>query len=105
MFQPHLYSRTRDFHEAFADALRASHVVLLAPVYGSRETLADGLDSSVIEESLRARGFDAVEFVSERDELLLRISQISRSGDLVLTMGAGDIGSIADDFMAMGNPS
>ncbi len=105
VFQPHLYSRTRDFHEAFADALRASHVVLLAPVYGSRETLADGLDSSVIEESLRARGFDAVEFVSERDELLLRISQISRSGDLVLTMGAGDIGSIADDFMAMGNPS
>ncbi len=105
VFQPHLYSRTRDFHEAFADALRASDVVLLAPVYGSRETLADGLDSHVIEESMRAGGFDAVEFVAERADLLSRMSQVSRSGDLVLTMGAGDIGSLADDFMAMGRSS
>jgi len=103
VFQPHLYSRTRDFHPEFAEALRASDVVLLAPVYGSRETLADGLDSQVIAESMRASGFDAVEFVAERADLLSRMSQVSRSGDLVLTMGAGDIGSLADDFIAMGD--
>ena len=105
VFQPHLYSRTRDFHEEFAAALSASDVVLLASVYGSRETPDDGDDSHVIAESMRASGYGAVEFVAERGELLTRMSQLSQSGDLVITMGAGDIGALADDFLALGGAS
>lgn len=105
VFQPHLYSRTRDFHEAFAQALRSSDKVLLAPVYGSRERPSDGLDSQAIEASLRASGFTAVELVPERDRLLRRMSEVCESGDLLLTMGAGDIGSLADDFMTAGRSS
>ena len=105
VFQPHLYSRTRDFHEAFAQALRSSDTVLLAPVYGSRETPSDGLDSQAIEASLRASGFTAVELVAERDRLLRRMAEVCESGDLLLTMGAGDIGSLADDFMTAGRSS
>ena len=102
VFQPHLYSRTRGFYREFASALSASDVVLLASVYGSRESPSDGGDSDLIETSMRESGFDAVEFVPQRDALLTRMSQVSHSGDLVITMGAGDIGLLAEAFIEQG---
>ena len=102
VFQPHLYSRTRDFHREFAAALSASDTVLLAAVYGSRETPDAGVDSHVIAAAMVEGGCTDVEFIPEREELLARVSQVSRPGDLVLTMGAGDIGSLADDLIARG---
>ena len=102
VFQPHLYSRTRDFCDEFAAALGASDVVLLAAVYGSRETPVAGVDSHVIAAAMVERGCADVEFIPDREELLTRVSKVSRPGDLVLTMGAGDIGSLADDLIARG---
>ena len=99
VFQPHLYSRTRLFSAGFADALRAADVVLLAPVYGSREEPEVGINSELIAEAMRSGGFDAVWCVGLED-LTSRLRAVAGDGDLIITLGAGNIGEVADAFVA-----
>lgn len=100
VFQPHLYSRTRDLGAAFADALAAADCVVLAAVYAAREAPLPGVGSERIAEALRARGYNAVEYLPDRDQLIAHLVAICRRGDLVLIMGAGDIGEAATELIA-----
>lgn len=91
VFQPHLYSRTRDFAEAFAAALApADHVVLL-DVYGAREAPVDGVTSALVADPLAALpGERVVEVGVGRDDAVASLVAAAGPGDLVLTVGAGD---------------
>lgn len=104
VFQPHLYSRTRDFAEGFAEALRAADMTVLTEVYPAREAPIPGVDSGLIADHLReltvaesARGEDAVIEMSKH-EVSAKLPPILRAGDVVLAMGAGDIGYIAREL-------
>ena len=99
VFQPHLYSRTRLFADDFAAALGEADLVLLAPVYGSRELPEEGVSSELIADTMRRRGFDAVECVCLED-LTMCLRDISADGDLIITLGAGNIGEVASAFVA-----
>ncbi len=92
VFQPHLYSRTRDFATAFAEALApADHVVLL-DVYGAREAPIDGVTSALVGDPLRALpGERTVVVGPSPQEAVDLVAAAARSGDLVLTVGAGDV--------------
>ncbi len=95
VFQPHLYSRTRDFADAFARALAEADRVVLAAIYPARETPIAGVDATLIERALRGIGYDEVDYVEDGTALVSHVINVCRPGDIVLTMGAGDIGQLA----------
>lgn len=91
VFQPHLYSRTRDFYREFAEELVLADEVILAEIYPAREEPIPGVTSGMIEEEMKVRGFNKVTRVNNLTELAGTITQHIKPGDLVITMGAGDI--------------
>ena len=99
IFQPHLYSRTRDFFREFSSALTAADQVFIMDIYPAREVPIAGINSDMIVEEMRANGFTAVELEVDPTRLASRVVERCRPGDLVLTMGAGDIGHVATRLM------
>ena len=89
-FQPHLYSRTRDFHHEFAEALSKADVVYLCDLYPAREQPIPGVSAALIASSMREKG-GAPAWEGPRSELAAALAREVREGDVVLTMGAGDI--------------
>ena len=89
-FQPHLYSRTRDFAPEFGDALARADVVFLTEIYPAREQPIPGVTADLIETALRASG-GTLGWRGERDALADALRSVARRGDVVLTIGAGDI--------------
>jgi UDP-N-acetylmuramate--alanine ligase len=101
-FQPHLYSRTQALAAGFARALQAADRVYLAPVYPSREEPLPGVQSDVIARAMREDGYGPVECVPGLDELTARLRADCRDGDLLVTMGAGDIDRVARELIGAG---
>jgi UDP-N-acetylmuramate--alanine ligase len=89
-FQPHLYTRTRDFHGDFAKALGRADVVYLCDLYPAREKPIAGVSSALIAEAMRENG-RAPDWEGPRSELAAALARDARNGDVVLTLGAGDI--------------
>jgi UDP-N-acetylmuramate--alanine ligase len=89
-FQPHLYSRTRDFATEFGAALAAADAVFLTEIYPAREKPIEGVTSTLVEDALTAAG-GSLAWRGERSELADALDANVRTGDLVLTIGAGDI--------------
>ena len=91
VFQPHLYSRTRDFQDAFARAFVNADVLVLMDVYGAREKPLPGIDGGLIADLARQFGHREVHYVPDKAALVDYLAGLARPGDVVLTMGAGDI--------------
>jgi len=89
-FQPHLFSRTRDFAEAFGQALAKADSVFLAEVYAAREKPISGVTSDLLAAST-ARAGRPVAWQGSRAELASALADFVREGDVVITIGAGDI--------------
>ena len=89
-FQPHLYTRTRDFHREFAEALSLADVAFLCDLYPAREKPIEGVSSEMIAGPMRA-GDKAPQWQGPRDNLAKALEQFVEPGDVVLTIGAGDI--------------
>lgn len=95
-FQPHLFSRTRDFAESFAAGLAPAATVVLLDVYGAREQPMDGITSELIAVPLRGLvGERSVTVGGTFDEVALTLAERASSRDLVLTVGAGDVTDVA----------
>ncbi|MGH8445920.1 MAG: UDP-N-acetylmuramate--L-alanine ligase [Solimonas sp.] len=93
-FQPHRYSRTRDLFEDFAAILSEADALLLAEVYAAGEAPIEAADGRALARAIRARGKVEPVFVPSAVELADAAMRVLRDGDLLLTMGAGDIGSL-----------
>jgi len=89
-FQPHLYSRTRDFAREFGEALAAADSVFVADIYPAREQPIPGVTAAMIVDSTRAAG-GTVSWQGARGSLAAELARNVRAGDVVLTIGAGDI--------------
>ncbi len=98
-FQPHLYSRTRDFAGEFGQALAAADVVFLTDVYAAREKPIEGITGMLIAEPARAAGAD-VRYVADRSDVVGAVAAELREGDLCITMGAGNLDSAARELLA-----
>ena len=90
VFQPHLYSRTRDFFPEFASALQRADVVFLCDLYPAREQPIEGVTSALIAGSMRESGKAPV-WEGPRSDAAQAIAQLVRENDVVITIGAGDI--------------
>jgi UDP-N-acetylmuramate--alanine ligase len=98
-FQPHLYSRTRDFAGEFAEALAQADVVLLADIYGAREAPVDGVTSRLVADAMAALGRPPV-WQGPRAALAAALQDTIARNDLVVTMGAGDITRVGPELLA-----
>jgi UDP-N-acetylmuramate--alanine ligase len=95
-FQPHRYTRTRDLFEDFAEVLSAVDVLLLLDIYSAGEKPLPGADARALCRSIRGRGTVDPVFVSGPDKLMEALAGVVQEGDLVMLLGAGSIGRIAE---------
>src|SRR5207344_2777571 len=93
-FQPHRYTRTRDLFEDFVEALSAVDVLLLAEVYPAGEAPIVAADGRSLARAIRAAGRTEPAFVENIADMPEAIRKVVRSGDVVITMGAGSIGGV-----------
>ncbi len=98
VFQPHRYTRTRDLFEDFVDVLSAVDVLVLLDVYSAGEDLITGADGKALAQAIRVRGQVNPVFVSQQQELATILAGIVQPDDVLLTMGAGNVGQIAQQL-------
>jgi UDP-N-acetylmuramate--alanine ligase len=99
VFQPHLYSRTRDFHRAFGEALSASDEAWLTAIYPAREAPIAGVDSGLVAAAARAAGAPGVVEHPELSTLAAALADAVQPGDLVLTLGAGSVDRVGPELL------
>ncbi len=102
VFQPHRYSRTRDQFDAFAAVLSEADALVLSEVYPAGEAPIAGADARSLARAIRARGRNEPVVVSRVQDLPQVLPDVLCDGDLVLMMGAGDIGYVAQRIAAEG---
>ncbi len=98
VFQPHRYTRTRDLMDDFAQVLSDADALILLDVFAAGEAPIAGADGRAIAPPVRSRGSVEPVFVETFDALETVLKDVLAEGDLVLTMGAGDIGTYAAEL-------
>jgi len=103
VFQPHLYSRTRDFLDQFAQALSAADLVFITDIYKSREQPIPGVNAKNIVDSINTNTNTKTTafYVNDKNEIAGNLREKTEKGDLVIFMGAGDIWESAYDFVGV----
>lgn len=90
-FQPHLFTRTRDFATEFGEALTLADVVVVTDVYPSREDPIAAITGELVADAARKAGANEVSYVPDKADLPAALAELVQPGDLVLTLGAGDV--------------
>mgnify|MGYP001455616987 CR=1 FL=1 len=98
VFQPHTYTRTRAFLDQFAEALSAADEVVLADIYAARETDTLGVSSRDVADRIEKLGTKA-HYIPSFDEIETFILENCMNGDLLITMGAGDIVKVGEKLL------
>ncbi|WP_317931149.1 UDP-N-acetylmuramate--L-alanine ligase [Halioxenophilus sp. WMMB6] len=98
IYQPHRYTRTRDLFEDFVEVLSTVDVLVLLEVYSAGEEPIQGADGRQLSRSIRTRGLVDPIFVEGIDAVPEVIRDIVQSGDIVITQGAGNVGSLAKEL-------
>ena len=102
VFQPHLYSRTRDHAEAFGRALLKADRATVTSIYASRESPIEGVTAERIVAAARQSGHHHVSYADDWRALPEALAKVVQPGDLVLTLGAGDIYRLARELAGEG---
>jgi UDP-N-acetylmuramate--alanine ligase len=99
VFQPHLYSRTRDFYEDFGKSFLLSDVLVVTDVYPAREEPIQGVNGELIVNAAKQFGHKDVHYIPDKKNVPAFLKSIVKSGDIVVTMGAGDIWKYGEAFL------
>ncbi len=102
LFQPHLFSRTRDFAADFGKSLLAADLAIVTDVYPSREKPVPGVTGELVVEAARQAGHSAVVYMPDRSRIGAELESRLVSGDLLLTMGAGDVVRLGEEYLKRG---
>ena len=100
VFQPHTYSRTKAFLKEFAKALTLADKVVLADIYAARETDSLGISSQTLQDEIRSLGHEC-EYFSTFDEIENFLLENCINGDMLITMGAGDVVKIGEKLLGI----
>lgn len=98
VFQPHTYTRTKALFDEFAEALKDAQHVVLADIYAARETDTLGVSSKLLCDALRERGCDAY-YLPSFQEIEAFLKNHCQAGDMLITMGAGNVVTIGEDLL------
>lgn len=99
VFQPHRYSRTKDLFGDFVSAFDRAHRLVLTEIYAAGEDPAPGTSGEELYRAIRRRGHMEVEFVAAREEVAARLLPRLAAGDMVLTLGAGDVYRVGEELL------
>jgi UDP-N-acetylmuramate--alanine ligase len=100
VFQPHRYSRTRALFREFGDSFAAADAVLITEVYGAGEVPQPGVNGKLVVDAIcETRGHPEVYYIPQQDAIPKVLGEISERGDLVLTLGAGDISQVGESLL------
>ena len=101
VFQPHRYTRTLHLRDEFATAFNQTDVLVVMDIYPAGEAPIDGVSAADLAERIRAHGHRNVTYLGgDRAQLLDHLCDMTRPGDLVLTLGAGDVGQLGPQLLA-----
>ena len=100
VFQPHLFSRTKEFFKEFAHALFTADIVIITDIYPAREQPIAGVTSKLIYDELSIKLKKRCYLLPDLDGLVDRLDNITQPGDMILTMGAGDIWRYNESYVA-----
>ena len=100
VFQPHLYSRTQDFYEDFGRSFFQSDVLLITPIFPAREKPIKGVTGKLISDAAIQSGHKNVHYIESNDEIINKIIEVTKPGDILITMGAGSIYKFGEKFLS-----
>ncbi len=98
-FQPHRYTRTRDLLSEFACAFNEADLVYVCDVYAAGEEPIDGVSSERLVKEMRASGHPRAAYVGKRADLRAAIAPELKDGDIVITLGAGDVWQVGEELL------
>lgn len=99
VFQPHLYSRTRDFYEEFGKAFLLADTLIITDVYPAREEAIQGVTGELIADAAKRYGHKDVHYIPDKKSVSQVLSKVVKKNDIVITMGAGDIWKYGEEFL------
>lgn len=99
VFQPHLYSRTRDFYAEFGRSFLNSDIFICTDVYPAREKPIEGINGEMIANTARSFGHKHVYYEPDKTKIPVLLKKITKKNDIVITMGAGDIWKFGEKFI------
>jgi UDP-N-acetylmuramate--alanine ligase len=99
VFQPHRYTRTQALFQDFLTAFYDANVLLLTEIYPAGEDRMEGVEAKALYEGLREHGHKDVTFLSDKKEIVDHLLRIVTPGDLVITLGAGDIWQVSEELV------
>jgi len=99
VFQPHRYSRTRALFDDFTRAFYQSDVLLVLPIYAASEKAIEGITGQLLCEGIQAHGHREVVYVAEMKKAVAYLKQNLKSGDILLTLGAGDVWKVGEQVL------
>ncbi|MFA5072702.1 MAG: UDP-N-acetylmuramate--L-alanine ligase [Nitrospirota bacterium] len=99
VFQPHRYSRTRHLLPDFFTAFNEADKLIIMDIYAAGETPIPGVSGQALYEGIKKYGHKDVTFIPVREEVLRHLKKNTKQGDIVLTLGAGDVWKIGEQFL------
>lgn len=102
LFQPHLFTRTRDFATEFGRSLLKADVALVTDVYPSREKPIPGVTGELVVSAAREAGHKDAIYLIDKKEVVASVARLLKPGDLLLTMGAGDVVRFGEELLSRG---
>lgn len=99
VFQPHRYSRTRDLFDEFLISFEGADRLVLTEVYAAGEEALPGIGGEVLYQAIKRKGHLEVEFIPDKREIAGQLVPRLRAGDIVLTLGAGDIYRVGEEIV------
>ncbi|MCW8811376.1 MAG: UDP-N-acetylmuramate--L-alanine ligase [Ignavibacteriaceae bacterium] len=101
VFQPHLYSRTKDFYQDFGKSFLNSDVFVCTDIYPAREKPIEGVSGEMITNVTKKLGHKNVHYVADKNEIPNKLMQLKKKDDIIITMGAGDIWKYGEKFVEL----
>ncbi len=99
VFQPHRYTRVRDLHKEFAHSFGDTAAVVVIPIYPAGEAPVEGVSAEKLSREMKEAGHPSVHFAPGRDEAAHALETLVREGDMVITLGAGDVWRVGEAFL------
>jgi UDP-N-acetylmuramate--alanine ligase len=100
-FQPHRYSRTKALQAEFVRSFTDADVLVVTEIYAASEERIDGVTGAALAEAIRSAGHRQVIFAPTKEEVVGRVAEIAVKGDMVVTLGAGDIYKVGEELSTL----
>jgi UDP-N-acetylmuramate--alanine ligase len=96
IFQPHLYSRPRDFYKEFGESFTDANTVIITNIYPSREQPIPGVTGKMIADWAQTYGHPDVHYIPDRKAIIEFAAEYAQPGDMIMTLGAGDVWDVSE---------